>query len=146
MISSQNKLILKNESTPIIEDTCNCRNRSKCPLEGKCSAAGIVYQAKVTRADNHHEETYVGLADTTFKERYGNHKHSFKEKRKKAATTLSQYIWSLKEKKVAYTITWKIIARAKSYSTNTGKCSLAVLKRKVLYHLQTRHGFPEQDR
>ena len=126
IISCQNKSILQKETMPTEEDTCNCMTKSTCPLDGKCQAAGVVYQATVTRKDNHHDETYVGLADTSFKLRYNNHTYSFREKAMRSKTTLSQYIWSLKDKNIGYSVKWKILARGRSYSTNTGKCSLCL--------------------
>lgn len=126
VISNQNKSIIKkSEPEPSAESTCNCRNTT-CPLEGKCLTPGVIYQATVTRADNHKSETYIGLTENTFKTRYRGHKNSFKHKRKRNATTLSQYIWSLKDRKVKYSLKWKIVGRGSPYSTSTKKCNLCL--------------------
>ena len=127
VISNQNKSIVqKNDTRPRVDEICNCRNKRSCPLEGKCTTAGVIYQAKVTREDTHKKETYIGVTEPTFKYRYNNHTHSFREEEKKNVTTLSSYIWSLKNKNVSYSIKWKIIARGRAYSASTNKCNLCL--------------------
>ena len=53
IISSHSKTILtKHTNTePTVGDTCNCRQKMSCPLDGKCLAEGVVYQATVKRED-----------------------------------------------------------------------------------------------
>ena len=128
IISSHNKKLLnKKQNTDAKE--CNCRSNKTCPLDGKCLTSGIVYQATVTHKDSENSEkqaTYVGLTENTFKTRFNGHTDSFKHKEKRFATTLSQYIWKLKEKQVQYTINWKILSKAKPYSPSTKKCFLCL--------------------
>ena len=110
--------------------TCNCRDRPNCPLKGKCLESAIVYQATVTATNpttaTETKETYIGLTDTTFKIRYGNHKQSFKNEKLKNATELSKHIWILKEKKTDYTIEWTIVDKAKSYNNSSKRCHLCL--------------------
>ena len=76
VISSHNKYVLSNFNSPTQQpDTCNCRKKPDCPLEGKCLQSNVNYQATVTTTTTN--ETYVGLA-TNFKERYRNHQSSFR--------------------------------------------------------------------
>ena len=50
------------------------------------------------------------------------------------ATSLSSYIWSLKEVNRDYTMTWSIIAKAKAYTPETKKCGLCIAeKSNILY-------------
>ena len=127
IIASQNKSITR-KTDPIapIKDTCNCRNDSICPLEGKCQTAGVIYQATVTREDNNKEETYIGLTEKDFKTRFRVHTCTFRDRNKRNSTALSQYIWSLKDKNIVHEIKWKIVARSKAYSTSTKKCNLCL--------------------
>ena len=80
----------------------------------------------VTRSDKDRQETYTGLTDITFKSRFTAHISSFKNINRKNSTTLSQYIWTMKEKGIEFNIQWKLIARAKSYSQATGRCNLCL--------------------
>jgi hypothetical protein len=120
IINRHNQSILNpKETTP---KGCNCRVKSQCPMEGRCLESNIVYQATVS-TDNK-SETYVGLTSTTFKARYNNHKYSFNHTSKRAATELSNYIWSLKDNNIPYNIKWSILKHANPYNTRSKLCSL----------------------
>ena len=106
------------------ERTCNCRIKSECPINGKCLTKCLIYQATVKTLDDGKEETYVGLTENTFKTRYTGHKASFRNESKKHETTLSQYIWTLKNSNTQYDVNWKIIAKCKPYSPSDKTCSL----------------------
>ena len=63
VISSHNKNMLPQDhgatATPLQQPrTCNCKNRSKCPLQGNCVKENVVYQATVATETT--TETYVG--------------------------------------------------------------------------------------
>ena len=113
------------------EKLCNCRKKDECPLDGKCLSSNIIYQATVT-TENGSKDTYVGLTANTFKQRLAQHKSSFKNKAKKGETTLSQHIWSLKDKNVSHNIKWKIISKAKSFSPITEKCYLCTKEKSYI--------------
>ena len=113
-------------------DICNCRNRNNCPLEGKCQQSGIIYQTTVIATHPapgrtiEKEETYIGLTDTPFKIRYGNHKQSFRNNSLKNSTELSKHIWTLKENNIEHKIKWKIISKATSYNNISKRCHLCL--------------------
>ena len=109
---------------------CNCPNKSKCPLQGKCLVDNLVYQA-IVKSDNS-EESYVGLASTTFKLRLGNHKKSFNHKTYRSDSSLSNHIWDIKEKGGEYDLEWRLIGRAQPFSPVTGVCNLCTLEK---YHI-----------
>ena len=50
IISSHNKKVT-NSDNKINGKTCNCRNKSKCPLDNKCLTNKIVYKAEVETND-----------------------------------------------------------------------------------------------
>ena len=106
---------------------CNCRDRSKCPLDGKCLTKEVVYQATVVSEQE--MATYVGITGDEFKIRYRNHLSSFKNVSKRNSTELSKFIWTLKDRKADYTLTWNIIARAKAYSSGSKYCNLCVTEK-----------------
>ena len=49
---------------------------------------------------------------------------SFKHESKKNVTELSKHLWQLKDQKKDFAISWKIVAKAKSYSNLTKRCNL----------------------
>jgi len=65
---------------------CKCREKSKCPISGKCNTKCVVYKAKVTNT------TYIGMIKGPFKAKFNNDAHSFWEEMKRNATTISQYV------------------------------------------------------
>ena len=92
IISSHNKKVVRKNETPVEKKMCNCQ-KPPCPLQGKCLTDNLVYQAMVKCDDSEH--TYVGLAPTTFKLRFGNHKKSINHERYRKETYLSDFIWEL---------------------------------------------------
>ena len=126
IISSHNKaqINMPSKQSDQIDNSCNCRNKNACPLEGNCNTRNIVYQAEVMAPQT--TEKYIGLCDTTFKERYRNHTFSFRNERYKNVTELSKHIWSLKERQIHYQIKWKKVKQARSYSKVNKKCNLCL--------------------
>ena len=62
---------------------------------------------------------YVGLAETTFKERYSNYKRSFHNENSKTSTELSKYAWSLRENNKIPSIKGKIVKIVGSQATSS---------------------------
>ena len=87
----------------------------------------VIYQAIVTSVEG--TESYVGLTDTEFKTRYGNHRQSFKKPAYRNQTELSKYVWQLKDKEIEYNISWKILAKSRAYSSSTKRCKLCTLEK-----------------
>ena len=52
---------------------------------------------------------YFGLAETTFKERYKNHKRDVKHIKYQYNTELKKYIWNLKNNSIQYNTLWKVV-------------------------------------
>ena len=96
IIASHNKNILSNVPTTTLQQPkeCNCRNKTECPLDGKCLQQNVVYQATITTDTA--TESYVGLG-TNFKEWYRNHQTSFRHTNRRNETELSKHIWTLKQ-------------------------------------------------
>ena len=95
IISNHNKQILTPKDKQV---GCNCRIKNFCPLDNKCLTSQLIYQPDVTNNPDNEYKYYLGLAEIPFKERYGNHKSSFKNENSKNSTELSKYVWSLKRK------------------------------------------------
>ena len=132
IISNHNQAIINKGKNNESKNNCNCRNRKECPLNNNCLTKSIVYQATVKQENNQEEQTYVGLTENTFKTRYTEHKASFNHINKRHATTLSEHIWSLKDKNIQYNIKWKILTKAKAYNTNSKKCNLCLTEKYII--------------
>lgn len=131
-IAQHNKKLLRdsaaNQTTP--QRNCNCRGGiDNCPLNGECLTKSIVYQATVVRADNSAVQTYIGHTANSFKSRYSSHLSSFNHANHKTATTLSQYIWKLKDDNITYSISWKIVALCQPYAPTTKHCNLCITEK-----------------
>ena len=96
-----------------------------CPFQNKCLTEGVVYQALVERSDGV-TESYVGLTEKSFKDRWTKHKSSFKTRNPKNATGLSRYVWKLMDEQTEYNIKWSILSRAKTFNPASGVCRLCV--------------------
>ena len=99
------------------------------PTATKCLSRAIVYQATVTEERTNKKETYVGMTENTFKQRYANHKQSFKQEKHKNQTELSKHIWSLKDQGTKHEISWKILLHAKPYAPGQQRCSLCTAEK-----------------
>ena len=127
IIGAHNKRVLQTlepEVEPEVEKSCNCKKKKEdqCPLDNQCPTKDIIYQATVTSSEGN--EYYVGLTDTDFNARFANHTQSFKNLVHNNQTELSKYMWRLKNAKVNYNITWKILGRARAYSKRCNLCTL----------------------
>ena len=65
----------KKETNPKKKQTkkCNCRQKEKCLLQGKCRSQDIIYKCVVT-ATGHPQKVYLGTAEGDFKHQYYNDK------------------------------------------------------------------------
>ena len=102
-IGKHNGKVLKKESEPRVEivngipEKC-CRDQFNCPLmPDRCDQRNVIYQADVYAVGNR-KMSYYGLTENEFKKRCSTHKSSFRTI-PKCHTTLSSYIWKLKDKR-----------------------------------------------
>ena len=125
IISCQNKAqISKPLNQPKkTKNNCNCRNKNSCPLEGDCNVWNIVYQAEVITP--YSKETYIGLCDTTFKERYRNHTCSLRKESTKMQPSSASTYGGFKSK-INYKIKWRKVKQARSYSNTDKKCDVSM--------------------
>ena len=86
---------------------------SSC-LGSKCLAeSSVVYYCKVTRLDTETSEFYTGFTHGPFKYRLYGHNSSFRHRRHRNQTRLSQHVWWLKDCNVKYNLEWKILDNAR---------------------------------
>ena len=103
---------------------CNCRDKSNCPLDGKCLATNIIYEAKLITNDA--TMLYYGTSENEFKYRYNNHTKSFRHIKYKNESELSKAVWSLKDDGKEFTIRWSIAKSAAPYKAGSKRCDLCL--------------------
>ena len=117
-IDDHSKSTLRKTSA-VSPKACNCRQPAHCPLDSNCLKSAVIYQATVATEDNRPAETYVGLTANYFKTRYSNHKSSFRDPNKR----LSKHIWHLKDAKIGFSLTWKILKQAAPFNPASNRCN-----------------------
>ena len=116
IIKNHNKKIT-NDNKNSEDETCNCRDKEKCPLKGgMCRAKNVIYQATIKTSNE--SKSYIGLSANPLKRRVATHRTTINSKPEdcnylqyKQATELSKYIHKLKSENKKYEITWSIIER-----------------------------------
>ena len=88
----------------------------------------IIYQADVTNDTDATYKYYLGRAETSFKDRYNNHKSSFRNNQQKNSTKWSKYVWSLLNENKTPIINWKILKTIYSKVT-TDFCKLCLMEK-----------------
>ena len=125
IISSHNKAFLQKEATKLDPLPCHCRDKSNCPLDGRCREKSLAYKATV-HLSNSNAMMYYGLCVTAFKSRYYNHLQSLKHRHKASATELSKYIWRCKDAGLNPTVSWEIVRHAPAYNSGNRVCQLCL--------------------
>ena len=74
----------------------------------------MVYQADVKNLANDGKKFYLGVTQTPFKERFGNHMRDLKHPKYRNSTELSKYVWELKDAHISPVIEWSIVAKGLS--------------------------------
>ena len=98
------------------------------------SFKAVFYQANITaNIPGHKEKVYLGVSQTTFKVRYGNHKKSFTKQHHKNDTQLSREYLKVKQQNGIPRIKWKVLK--KCYAYNKKKTVYLMPKQKVRNYL-----------
>ena len=127
IISGHNKNLQNNPANQAQSNRCNCRQNTTCPLNGECCNSSLVYKASITTEENAIPgKHYYGLCKTTFKTRYNNHTHTFRDKKKKKqnCTELSNLYWNLTSAGKKTKISWTVEKHAYANQSGTSKCQL----------------------
>ena len=125
-ISQHNNRVLRQTTNTVETRKCNCRVPAQCPLQGSCLEKSIVYQADVECPDDGEVKHYIGMTSNTFKERYANHKKSFGNPIYASETELSKYVWKLKETGKPFSIKWRVLKKATTYTAGSKRCNLCL--------------------
>ena len=135
IVAGHNAKISNPTTINLEEENCNCRGKDvTCLMEGsRCKDSDVVYQAEVS-AVGKPVMKYVGVAATSWKLRYGNHKNSFKYANKRKTTRLAGYVWSLKDEGLEPEIKWRILSRNQSFKASSNCCRLCLKEKFILMH------------
>ena len=122
IINNHNMKVLNN--TIEVQESCNCRNKINCPLDGKCLNPNI-YEAQITSNQlNYKQKIYIGTAKTDFKHRFNNHKKSINLEHYENDTELSKEYWAIKRNHFTPKVTWRTIRKCAPFNTTKRKCYL----------------------
>ena len=125
IISSHNKNVLHQNRAFRNERKSNCTRKELCPLNGNCPAKNIVYEATITcKEQTDGENIYIGIAETTFKKRYSNHKRSFNLAAYKNDTEISKQFWKMKRRNSVPKIKWRILRKCPRFNHSSLRCNL----------------------
>ena len=73
-----------------------------------------MYRADVNNLANDEKRFYLGVTETPFKERFGNHTRDFKHFKYRNSTELSKYLWELKDAHISPVMEWSILTKVLS--------------------------------
>ena len=108
---------------------CNCRDKTSFPLKGKYLQEGVVYKAIVTETESMRQNKNKRMTENPFKTRYNHHNSSFRLPHKRSTTTLSEYLWKLKDADVSYKTEWTVLDKARPCSPAAKKCDLCLAEK-----------------
>ena len=128
-IKQHNSSLLNPEETNG-EGGCNCNVKDNCPLNGACQVKCVVYAAEVTTPND--VRLYHGTAEGYIKPRISKHNTSFSYRQYEHNTTLSTYIWTLKDSGTPYTIKWSITAKARKLRCSGTRCDLCLTEKMMI--------------
>ena len=125
LINNHNVKVLNN--TAEIQESCNCRNKNNCPLDGKCLTQNILYEAQITSNQlNYKQKIYIGAARTDFKHRFCNYTKSFNLEHYEKDTELSKEYSTIKHNHFTPKFTWRIVRKCAPFNTTKRKCYLCL--------------------
>ena len=105
---------------------CNCRNESVCSLDGNCQQNDLIYKCIASTSVNP-DKVYLGTAEGEFKKRYYNHDKSFRHRSYANETTLSKYVWEIKDKcNEMPSLKWSAVKSVPGCSNISKRCLLCL--------------------
>ena len=101
-------------------------------MSGKYQVQNVVYKCTVSATPNSPKQVYLDVAEGGWKQKLYNHKKLIKNKSYRNDTTLSNYLWNLREKHNVFpTLKWSVVKSVPGYSNISKRCLLC-LTEKVL--------------
>ena len=124
---SQHNSRLRHGDVAEVPAPCPHTRTVPCPMpgSGECNKDNVVYNAKVISDGGQTVQTYIGCSQN-FADRYYKHRSDFMNPKTKHATTLSTYVWELKDQGKDFDISWKIIDRGPLFNHASKRCRLCI--------------------
>ena len=136
-ITKINTKVIKKSKKKKPRKACNCLSKTICPLKGKCNKEeneSVVYKGLVKCRDEQNNIikplSYIGCTSNEFKKRWYSHNSTFEQPDHKSPTTLSTYIWKLKNRGLTPMVKWSVLYKAHAFSSGSKQCNLC-LKEKL---------------
>ena len=108
----------------------NFRNKDTYHLPNSCQTKCIVYQTNIyCDIAGYKQKCYLGSCETTFEDRFGNHKKSLNDDKYNNDTKLSKEFWKIKKRNGTPKITWRIITICRSYNPNSKRYLLCLIEK-----------------
>ena len=127
IIKCHNKKVLNQNWPCPNERKCNCIRKELCPINRNCQAENIVYETTITCNERTYgEKIYIGIAETTFKKRYNNHKKYFNLSAYQNDTELSKEFWKIKRRNFVPQIKWRILRKCSPFDRSSLRCNLCL--------------------
>ena len=136
-ISSHNiGTLTKHRGTRQVPRTCNCNNPQECPFNGQCLTLASVYKGNISVPSTEILRRYIGVSEPEIKGRWSDHMTSFKYRKYKDKTKISQEFWSLKD--AGYDldkdrdVSFEILKKSVPYRAGGKKCNLCLTEKLLI--------------
>ena len=105
-------------------------------MRGECLEPSMIYKAEVVSGKG--KRHYYGQTDRTFKERFYGHTSDLRHPSKAKSTSLSTYVWKIRNEGEDPTISWSKVKNARSYNPGNKNCNMC-LEEKTTIAIDKRH-------
>ena len=114
---------------------CNCRDKVRCPLEGKCKQECVVYKVEVysNPGNDRNKKVYFGSTQGEFKTRYYNHKTSFSHQKYRHSTYKK-----INKKGIDPILKWEVIKKYRKYRAGDRDCLLCMEEKLAIASCKSR--------
>ena len=104
-----------------------------------CRRLNTIYKGVASTTTNP-DKNYIGITEGEWKNRHSVHKTSFNKRNHPARTTLSDYVWQMKDHHGENpNIKWSYIKTAPAYNNVSKKCALCLQEKLMILE------FPDKD-
>ena len=118
-------------------------------MKGKCQTKSVVYKGVVKCKDEQNNFikplAYIGCTETEFKKRWDSHNSTFRHPDHKNPTTLSTYLWKLKNRNLTPEVKWSVMSKAHAFSSGGKECNLCLKEKLTILEADPRKILNKRD-